>query len=248
MHPNASIDYIVDQIVKEVCKGFGSSVVDASQVNRPPDAAVSRPYWNSGSVTSDARLRLEYTNLRPSTTVEQLRKLCDKAKMEGADAVCVLPWLVELAKNQLKGTDIKVVTLIGLPGGEGRSQAKYAAVKQAVLAGADVVEVSIPMREFIALEEDAVCRHLKESTNFAKGRADTRALVDIDKVGSADAKRLADMVRQTNMCGVSFYGKSSDSKTDLLTELARNGVEVKLLSGRKDRVSGIGLAVLGIEI
>ena len=58
---------------------------------------------------------IDHTLLAPDATREQIRKLCQEAKQYHFASVCVNPGWIRFAKEQLKGSDVKVCTVIGFP-------------------------------------------------------------------------------------------------------------------------------------
>lgn len=51
-------------------------------------------------------------------------ELCRQAKEHGFASVCVNPWFVKLAADELKGTGVKVCTVIGFPLGANTTETK----------------------------------------------------------------------------------------------------------------------------
>jgi len=58
---------------------------------------------------------IDHTNLKASSKKEDILKLIKEAKDYHFASVCVNPTWVELASQELNGTDVKVCTVIGFP-------------------------------------------------------------------------------------------------------------------------------------
>jgi deoxyribose-phosphate aldolase len=86
---------------------------------------------------------IDHTNLKPYATKEDIIKLCEEAKEHNFYAVCVNPYRVKLAKEQLKETDIKVASVIGFPLGATPTEVKVFEAKKALEDGADELDVVI---------------------------------------------------------------------------------------------------------
>jgi deoxyribose-phosphate aldolase len=86
---------------------------------------------------------IDHTLLKPTTTNQEVRDLCNEAKEYGFAAVCVPPPLVKNAKSYLKETDVKVATVIGFPFGYSNAKAKIFETQQAIEDGADEMDVVI---------------------------------------------------------------------------------------------------------
>lgn len=58
---------------------------------------------------------IDHTNLNACATKKDITKLCDEAKKYGFASVCVNPYFVPLAAELLKGSSVKVCTVVGFP-------------------------------------------------------------------------------------------------------------------------------------
>ncbi len=83
---------------------------------------------------------IDHTILAPTTPAVSIDQLCVEAKKYGFAAVCVPPFYVQLAKQMLLNTDVKVATVIGFPFGYSSTSAKLAEVRQAIADGADELD------------------------------------------------------------------------------------------------------------
>src|SRR5688572_29011645 len=69
---------------------------------------------------------IDHTVLKPTTTLEDIKKLCMEAVEYDFAAVCVPPPFVKLAKTFVGNTSTKVATVIGFPFGYSAIEAKVA--------------------------------------------------------------------------------------------------------------------------
>ena len=58
---------------------------------------------------------IDHTLLGATAKISDIKKLCDEAKQYSFKAVCVNPCYVRLAKEQLKGSNVLVATVVGFP-------------------------------------------------------------------------------------------------------------------------------------
>lgn len=91
---------------------------------------------------------IEHTNLKPNATKEDIIKLCDEAKGYHFYGVCVSPYFVQLAKKELTGTAIKIVSVVGFPLGYSTVAAKVEEAKKAIISGADEVDMVMNITAF----------------------------------------------------------------------------------------------------
>lgn len=86
---------------------------------------------------------IDHTALKADTTKEVIEKLCQEAKEYDFASVCVNPTWVSFCADYLKGTDVKVCTVIGFPLGANTSKVKAFEAKDAIENGADEVDMVI---------------------------------------------------------------------------------------------------------
>lgn len=84
---------------------------------------------------------IDHTVLKPETTLADIQKLCAEAVAEKFAAVCVSPYFVSAARDLVKGSDVKVATVIGFPFGYSSTEAKLAEIEQAIADSADELDV-----------------------------------------------------------------------------------------------------------
>ena len=84
---------------------------------------------------------IDHTLLKPDATGEQIDKLCAEAKEYGFASVCVNPYYVARCVKNLKGTDVKVCTVVGFPLGATTMETKVFETLQAVASGAQEIDM-----------------------------------------------------------------------------------------------------------
>lgn len=87
--------------------------------------------------------KIDYALLGPDILATQVKELCKEAARYKFACVCVNPCYVALAKSELKDSPVKVCTVIGFPHGASHSGAKVFEAKQALLDGADELDMVI---------------------------------------------------------------------------------------------------------
>ncbi len=86
---------------------------------------------------------IDHTLLASDATESQIKKICDEAKEYHFASVCVNPSWVSFCAKELKGTDTKVCTVIGFPLGATTTKSKEEELKQAILDGAEELDMVI---------------------------------------------------------------------------------------------------------
>lgn len=95
---------------------------------------------------------IDHTLLKPDASVEAIKKLCEEAREYKFASVCVNPCFVPLAAEMLKGSGVKVCTVIGFPLGATLPSVKKFEAEEAVKAGAE--EIDMVLNVSMAKEHD----------------------------------------------------------------------------------------------
>lgn len=86
---------------------------------------------------------IDHTLLKPDAKEEDIKRLCAEAREYDFMSVCVNPGYVSLASKELKGSDVKVCTVIGFPLGANTVETKCFEATDAVNNGAEEVDMVI---------------------------------------------------------------------------------------------------------
>lgn len=124
---------------------------------------------------------IDHTLLKAEATKEQLVKLCEEAREYGFASVCVNPVWVKTAAEELKGSNVKVCTVIGFPLGASTAAVKAAETADAIQNGAEEVDMVLAIGLLKSGEVEAV-------------EADIRAVVE-----AADSKAIVKVIIETTL-------------------------------------------------
>lgn len=86
---------------------------------------------------------IDHTLLKPQAAKQDIQTLCQEARQYGFFSVCVNPYWVSFCKEQLKGSDVKVCTVIGFPLGANTTEIKVLEAKDALKNGADELDMVV---------------------------------------------------------------------------------------------------------
>ena len=105
---------------------------------------------------------IDHTLLKQDASPEQIVKLCEEAKQFDFMSVCVNPAYVPLAAECLKGSDVKVCTVIGFPLGMNLTKTKVEEAVLAVKEGTNEVDMVINVGMLKAGHDDYVKEEIFE--------------------------------------------------------------------------------------
>ena len=86
---------------------------------------------------------IDHTLLRPEATDEQLRKVCGEARQHGFKTVCVNSCNVRLVAQELSGSSVLPIAVVGFPLGAQNPDAKAYETRQAIRDGAREIDMVI---------------------------------------------------------------------------------------------------------
>jgi deoxyribose-phosphate aldolase len=99
---------------------------------------------------------IDHTLLRADATAADIRKICGEARQFGFASVCINPYWVPLTAAELKGSVVKVCTVIGFPLGASTTATKVFEAENAIQAGAQEVDMVINIGELKGGNHEAV--------------------------------------------------------------------------------------------
>jgi len=146
----------------ERCKNFGVSAVRGPEETRALAAAgASRVVATVGYCPASDGLSslIDHTLLKPDATRDEVEKLCREAAQFCFASVCVNPNWVPLCREILRGSGVKVCTVVGFPLGAHAPDVKAYEARRAVEQGAEEVDMVINIgalksRDYALVEND----------------------------------------------------------------------------------------------
>lgn len=137
----------------------------------------------------------DHTNLSPNATKEDIRKLCTEAKSYGFFSVCVHPYYVELAKEELLGSEVKVATVVGFPLGQNTKEVKAFEADQAVSRGADEIDMVINYAALKDGDENEAFEDMLAVKN-ACGQALLKVIIETSELSEEQMKKACLLARR----------------------------------------------------
>ena len=149
-----------------------------------------------GPMGSDLAGVIDHTLLRPDATREQVLELCADARQYRFASVCVNPAFVHLAADALRGSDVKVCTVVGFPLGANTTVTKAMETRDAVANGASEIDMVINVGALKAHNDDLVRRDIEAVVEASDARIvkvilETALLDDEEKVRACKIAREA---------------------------------------------------------
>ncbi len=194
---------------------------------------------------------IDYTLLKATATPADIEKLCKEALEYGFYSVCVNSGYVPLAAEQLKGSKVKVCTVVGFPLGAMSTQAKLYETSVALSQGAQEIDMVLNVGLFLSgnvakvLDEIALLKQ-ETSDRVLKVIIETCYLND-------DQKRLAsqvcvdagaDFVKTSTGFGT---GGATLADVQLIREVVGDRAKIKASGGIRDKQTALQYISLGVD-
>ncbi len=110
---------------------------------------------------------IDQSLLNPSFTLEDVKHGCEVAMEYKCISVCLRPCDIEFAKEILKGSDVRLTTVIGFPHGSNPTEIKVAETKMTIDQGCVEVDVVINIGRLLSGDYDYVEKDLKAVVDAA---------------------------------------------------------------------------------
>ncbi len=110
---------------------------------------------------------IDHTILKPEATRADVTKVCREARQYQFASVCVNPYWVPLARAELRGSPVKVCTVVGFPLGATSTEAKVAETDSALRSGAQEIDMVINIGALRSGDHEAVKLDIQEVVKVA---------------------------------------------------------------------------------
>ena len=201
-HSNLDPQELLEKTLKEFyckdesCKGWETNVVTQPKaINKIVQNGAERIAAGPGigDILADKSLarKIDHTILKPEATENEIRDLCSEAKKYEFASVCINPGYVSLCSELLKGTPVKVCTVIGFPLGATTTETKRFEAEQAINNGAEEIDMVINVGRLKQGDYDYVFHDVNQVVLVAKKHGkickvilETALLTDEEKIKS----------------------------------------------------------------
>ena len=195
---------------------------------------------------------VEHTLLKQDATKAELIKLFDEAKQYNFLGVCVNPCYVPLAKENLAGSDVKIVTVIGFPLGANTTKTKVFETVNAINDGADEIDMVINVTKLKDRENDYIVDEIKQIKRACQGKA-LKVIIETDLLTKEEVKLAselcvkggADFVKTSTGFVKGGVGAKVEDVKLMYDTVNFAGLQVKASGGVRDKEAAIAMINAG---
>jgi deoxyribose-phosphate aldolase len=178
---------------------------------------------------------MDLTDLNANSSAEAVAKLCGSAVTAHGNvaALCIWPRFVKGAKPLLKGSDIKIATVVNFPDGDDETAPVVMETEKAIKDGADEIDLVFPFRAFKRGEHELAGEQISIIASVCKDRALLKVILETGELRDAGLIRAASELALEE--GADFIktstGKAQVNATPRAAEIMLEAIRA---SGRKD--------------
>lgn len=197
---------------------------------------------------------IEHTLLKQDAKLEDFTKLFNEAKEHQFLGVCINPAYVKLAKENLKNSDVKVVTVVGFPLGANRSDVKAYEASKAVEDGADEIDMVINVTALKNKDYGFVVNDIKTVKSACQDKP-LKVILETDLLEKDEIKKAcelcveakADFVKTSTGFVKGGVGAKVEDVKLMYETVFPHGLKVKASGGIRDKETAIKMIEAGAE-
>ena len=238
---------LIDKITKEVMNRLNEKMnTPGSEKHDTTAKQTAKP----GISPAELARYIDHTLLKADAVKPQFEKLCAEAEKYQFYSVCVNSGWVAFVAKQLRGTGIKVCSVVGFPLGEMETRSKAFETRNAIENGANEIDMVINIsalksRDLKYVEEDirAVKRACRSNT-ILKVIIETSLLTDEEKVLACEIAKKCDADFVKTSTGFSTSGATVEDIA-LMRRVVGPKMGVKASGGISDFNKAVALIQAG---
>lgn len=198
---------------------------------------------------------IEHTLLKPDTTPDDIRRLCEEATEYGFFGVCVPPYYVRDARR-LVGADearVRVCTVIGFPMGYSATMAKSEEIKRAFDDGVDEIDAVLNIAAVKSQQWNHVERDIDAIATAARLRSGVSKLIlECALLTEEEICQVVGIARNAGIhflkTGTGFLGHpATETMVQRLKELTNGELKIKAAGGIRTRAQAEALLRAGAD-
>ncbi len=136
---------------------------------------------------------IDHTMLAPDVTEQTIVRCCEAAVTYGFYSVCIYPYFIHKAREILLGSHVKISSVVGFPSGATLPEVKIYEAIEAILNGADELDILLNMSALKSGDWLSVAREL-EGIIAATPEAVHKIIIETCYLDHEEKKRACDTV------------------------------------------------------
>ena len=181
---------------------------------------------------------IDHTLLKANAVEKDIKKLCKEAKEYEFFSVCVNPCFIKSCKKCLKGSNVKICTVIGFPLGANSTKVKLFEAKKAISDGVDEIDVVMNIGKFKDKKYSYVEKELRKIVDLCNKKVLVKVIIETCYLTREEILKACELVYG---CGVDYvktstgYGSDGAKVEDVqaMKEICKDKLKIKASGGIK---------------
>lgn len=199
---------------------------------------------------------IDHTFLKPTATKNDITKICEEALQYEFFSVCVNSCYVALAEEQLENSNVKICAVIGFPLGAMSTKAKAFEAKQAIMDGADEIDMVMNIGLLKSKDFDGVWKDIEAVKKIIPNNT-LKVIIETCYLDNLEIIKASELTIQS---GADFIKTSTGFGGDgatihdvkLMKSVAKDLCEIKASGGIRDYKTAkqyldLGVTRLGVS-
>ena len=153
---------------------------------------------------------IDHTVLKADAVTADIEEICKEAVEYNFKTVCIQPYWIPYAREQLAGSEVGITTVIGFPLGANTSEVKAFEAKQALKDGATEVDMVINIGALKSEDYDTVLNDIKAVVDAVAGEAVVKVIIETALLTKAEKIRASELAKKA---GADFVKTSTGFST-----------------------------------
>lgn len=194
--------------------------------------------------------KVDHTLLKPESTWEQIREICDDGIKYQTASVCIPPSFVRQAAEYVRG-GITICTVIGFPNGYNTTKVKCIEASEAVHDGASEIDMVINIGWLKEQRWDDILEEINQVKDACEGRL-LKVIVETCLLTSDEIKKITEVVSESKADYIkTSTGFSTDGATfeavKIFANHISNNTKIKAAGGISSLEDAEEFLALGAE-
>ena len=195
---------------------------------------------------------IEHTLLKQDAKREEIVKLAEEAKQYGFKGVCVNSCNLDIVKDVLEGTEVKIVSVVGFPLGDCTTATKVFETQEALEHGADEIDMVINTGRLKDGDFEFVKEDIKAVKHVCKNHV-LKVIIETDLLNKEEIVQAcklsveagADFVKTSTGFVKGGVGAKVDDVALMFQTVKPYGLSVKASGGIRDKETAIKMVAAG---
>ncbi|NRA91224.1 MAG: deoxyribose-phosphate aldolase [Psychroserpens sp.] len=194
---------------------------------------------------------IDHTLLKPTATERDIIDLCNEAKTYKFFSVCINSSYIPLAKQLLKGSSVKICTVVGFPLGATATETKVFEAQQAIENGAHEIDMVINLGYLKSKNYVEVFKDISD-VKLAIGKVPLKVIIEISELSKNDIVKACEICLDAKVDFVKTstgFSKSGATLTavKIIKKTVKDRVKIKASGGIRDLDTAKKYLEIGVD-